>query len=131
MSIWKHIMSKKILAANTQEDTWLNINTDCLETWTCSRNIYETLNIREDIRDEERPFDFFVTDIFLSATFFIGTVITFALVFSGLLITWWWASESTVQRGKDGVKYSLLWLALVIFSYTIIRGVQFVAQGQG
>ncbi len=122
---------KTVLAANTLGEAWVTINPDCLETGTCGWNIYETLNIREDIRDEERPFDFFVTDLFLSATFFIGTVITFSLVFSGLLVVWGWVSESTVQRGKDGVKYSLLWLALVIFSYTIIRWVQFVAQWQG
>gem|GEM_PF-4361358 len=34
-----------------------------------------------------------------------------------------------VEEGKNGVKRSLVGLILVMFSYTIIRGVQFVAQG--
>ncbi len=118
----------KVYAQGTPQE-WVNIGTSCLNDGSCTRDIYDTLNIREDIPQDENTFEYFTQDIFLSATFFIGTVVTFALVFSWLLITLWWASEGTVQRGKDGVKWSLVWLVLVMFSYTIIRGVQFIAQG--
>ena len=109
----------------------IRVNPTCLETWTCKRNMYQTLGIREDLQDKPNPFEFFVADVFLAATFFIGTVITFALVYSWFLIVMGWASDETVAKGKNGIKRSLIWLVLVMFSYSIIRGVQFIAQGNG
>ncbi len=121
----------KVYAQNpSPEDVWLRINSGCLEDGSCGRDINKTLGIRQDVKSEENTLEFLTKDIFLSATFFIGTIITFSLVFSGLMIVFGGASESTVQKWKDGVKRSLVWLVLVIFSYTIIRGVQFIAQGQ-
>ncbi len=113
----------------------INLDTNCLEAWGCGWNLYKTLELREDLQgieldDDETMFEIFTKDIFLSATFFIGTVITFALVYSWLLIVMWGASESQVQKWKDWVKWSLIWLVIIIFSYTIIRWIQFVAQGQ-
>jgi len=121
-----------IVYANTTQEG-VNINKDCLELGTCTWDLYDTLNIREEQEAQDaNTFDFLVQDIFLSATFFIGTILAFSLIYSGLriILGWWW-DESAVEEGKKWVKYSLIWLVLVMFSYTIIRAVQFVAQGQG
>jgi len=114
-------------------DEWVNITADCLETGTCTRDLYDTLNIREEqAQNEANTFDFLVRDLVLSSTFFIGTILAFSLVYSGFLIIMWWSgNESMVENGKKWVKRSLIGLVLVMFSYTIIRGIQFVAQGQG
>jgi len=114
--------------ANDLWDVGININGDCLQDGSCGADFNLILWL-EPRPDDENAFEILTKDVFLSATFFIGTVITFALVYSGLLIVLWWASETTVQKGKDGVKRSLVWLILVVFSYTIIKGIQFIAQG--
>lgn len=121
----------KVYAQNDLGDVGLDINSDCLQNGSCWWDLEKTLGIRQEIesRNDENLFEILTKDIFLSATFFIGTIITFALVYSGLMIVLWWASETTVQKGKDGVKRSLVGLILVVFSYTIIKGVQFIAQG--
>lgn len=116
--------------AGTKEE-WINITSSCLEDWSCSWDLYDTLNIREEQEDASwNTFDILVQDVFLSATFFIGTVLAFSLVYSGfrIIMGWWW-NESMVEEGKKWVKWSLIWLVLVMFSYTIIRWVQFIAQG--
>lgn len=79
---------------------------------------------------EDNTLEFFTKDVFLAGTFFIGTVVTFALVYSGLLLVMAGADENQAQKGKDGIKYAVIGLILVIFSYSIIRVVQFIAQGQ-
>lgn len=121
----------QVYAQDKLWDVGLDINADCLQDGSCGWDLEKTLGIRQEIenRNDENLFEILTKDVFLSATFFIGTVITFALVYSGLLIVLWWASETTVQKGKDWVKRSLVWLVLVVFSYTIIKGIQFIAQG--
>jgi len=113
-----------------QNEGGVKVDSGCITNGTCGFNLYQSLGIREDTNSEDNTFEVFTQDIFLSATFFIGTVVTFALVTSGLLIIFWWADEWQVQKWKDGVKRALVWLVLVIFSFTLIRVVQFVAQGQ-
>ncbi len=109
----------------------INLTDACLTNGNCTRDIYDTLNIREEQADVDgNTFEFFVQDIFLSATFFIGTILAFSLIYSGFkIIMGWWGNDSMVEEGKSGVKWSIVWLVLVMFSYTIIRAVQFVAQG--
>ena len=122
--------SMKVYAQNNAEDVGIKVDSDCIQNGDCGRDLGKTLWVRQDVENDFNTFEFVTKDIFLSATFFIGTVVTFSLVYSGLMIVFGWANESTVQKGKDGVKRSLIWLILVIFSYTIIRWVQFIAQGQ-
>lgn len=49
----------------------------------CKFNIYQTLGIRQG--NQNTSVGLFVQDIVLSSTFFIGTIVTIALVVSGLM----------------------------------------------
>ena len=68
----------------------------------------------------------FLTDLVSWATFFIGAIVSIALIYSALLLIFGWWDEKQIARGKDGIKYSLIGLILVIFSYTIVRIIQYV-----
>jgi len=69
-----------------------------------------------------------VEDIFLSATFFIGTVVGVALIYSGIQFIMA-KDDGAATKAKNGIKWSLIGLALVMFSYTIIRLIQYIAKG--
>lgn len=92
----------------------------------CTFDIYETVGIRQDQPDTE--VGTFIQDIFLSATFFIGTVVAVALIYSGLMYIMA-KDDSAAGKAKNGIKWSLIGLALVMFSYSIIRLVQYIAKG--
>ena len=92
----------------------------------CTFDIYETVGIRQDQPDTE--VNTFVQDIVLSATFFIGTVVAVALIYSGIQYISA-KDDGAAKKAKEGVKNALIWLALVMLSYTIIRLVQYVARG--
>ncbi len=68
----------------------------------------------------------FLTDLVSWATFFIGAIVSIALIYSALLLIFGWWDEKQIARGKDGIKYSLIGLVLVIFSYTIVKVIQYV-----
>lgn len=92
----------------------------------CSFDIYQTVGIRKDQPDTEVAT--LVQDAFLAATFFIGTVVAVALIYSG--VTYIMAKDdSAASKAKNGIKRSLIGLGLVMFSYTIIRLVQYIAKG--
>lgn len=67
-------------------------------------------------------------DVFLGATFFIGTMATLWLIISGMIMAFGGASEQQYEKGKNGMKYSIIGLLLVVFSYSIIRLVQYIAE---
>jgi len=87
-----------------------------------SMDVNQTVGIN---KDHKKPKDF-LTDLVSWATFFIGTIVTIALIYSALLLIFWWWDEKQIWRAKDGIKYSLIGLLLVIFSYTIVRVIQYV-----
>lgn len=92
----------------------------------CTFNIYNAVGIRKDQPDVS--VSTFVEDGFLSATFFIGTVVAVALIYSGVMYIMA-NDDGAAKKAKEGIKYSLIGLALVMFSYTIVRLVQYVAKG--
>ena len=100
-------------------------NAERLANGQCSFNIYKTIGIRQDQPDTE--VGTFVQDIFLSATFFIGTVVAVALIYSGIMYIMA-KDDSAAGKAKNGIKWSLIGLALVMFSYSIIRLVQYIAK---
>ena len=73
--------------AMAQEEENSNMGIDCsqeqLLNGQCKFNIYDTLGIRQNSSQNEPAV--FVQDAIFAATTFIGTVITIALIFSGLL----------------------------------------------
>lgn len=71
----------------------------------------------------------FIQDIVLGATTFIGTVVTVALIFSGFLYIFSTVDSSLKAEAKNGIKYSLIGMVIVMLSLIIIRLVQFLARG--
>ena len=101
-----------------------------LLAWQCEFRYNELVGIKggQNGNADENANDpnLFVADIFLAATFFIGTIAFLWIVISWLkfVIQWWTDAKAAADAGK-GIKYSLMGLAIVIFSYTIIRLIQY------
>lgn len=97
----------------------------------CKLNIYDTLGIRKSVRntDDATSVGLFVQDIVLSATFFIGTLVTIALVVSGLMFIFAASSGKSPDKAKQWIMGSLIGLLIVVSSYVIIRLVQYIAKG--
>lgn len=107
----------------------IGLTKDCLLNGSCTFSPYKLLGIRKEVSQEWNTAKGIVQDVFLGATFFIGTVCTIALVWSGFLMMTAGADEGNFEKGKKGIKASIIWLVLVSLSYVIIRAIQFVAQG--
>jgi hypothetical protein len=69
-----------------------------LQNGSCSLNIYETLNIRQDVINNDAQT--LVQDLFLASTFFIGTLAAIGFIVSGMLMIFGGASESMYEQGK-------------------------------
>lgn len=108
-------------------DVWIKADQKCMTNWSCSLDIYKTLWIRQTT-EWQNSAELFVQDGILAATFFIGTLAAIWLIASGLMMVFWWANESSYEKWKQWVKYSIIGILLVILSYTAIRAVQFIAQ---
>lgn len=121
--IYDGVMSK-VYAQNA----WIQLEEWCLTNGGCKLNIYQTLWIRESTAWQNST-ELLVQDIFLSATFFVGTLATIWLLVSWLKMVFGGADESQFESGKKWVKYSIIGIILVLVSYTLIRVVEFVAQG--
>lgn len=128
----------KIATTATTDNKWsstsamgITCNEDQLTNGQCKLNIYDTLGIRKSVRDEWDPTSvgLFVQDIVLSATFFIGTLITIALVVSGLMFIFAASSGKDPANAKKWITGSLIWLLIVVSSYVIIRLIQYIAKG--
>lgn len=104
---------------------------DQLVNGQCKLNIYDTLGIRKSVRNDGDPTSvgLFVQDIILSATFFIGTLVTIALIISGLMFIFAASSGKDPANAKKGIIGSLVGLVIVASSYIIIRLVQYIAKG--
>lgn len=119
--------------ANAESGTvnWITINSNCLLNWQCKFNVYDTLGIRKSIRSEWDPTSvwLFVQDIILAATTFIGTILTIAIIVSGLMYIFAAASGKDPAKAKTWLINSFIWLLIVILSYSIIRLIQYLAKG--
>lgn len=113
------------LTWNTIAGVWMTINTDCLIKWQCGMNLYELLWIRR--RDTTPTVMSLIQDVILAATTFVWTVIVIALVVSGLLFAIASISWKDTKRAKTIMIDCFVWLLLVMWSYTIIRLIQFLA----
>lgn len=104
---------------------------DLLVNGQCKLNIYDTLGIRQSVRDEGEATSvgLFVQDVVLSATFFIGTLVTIALVVSWIMFIMASSSGKDPANAKNGIIGSLVGLLIVVSSYVIIRLVQYIAKG--
>ncbi len=107
---------------------WIRMNDKCLLNGQCGFNIYQFLGLRQSISDNNSP-ELFVQDILLSATFFIGTIVTIAFIVSWLMFIFAGATGKDPSKAKAGIKNSLIGLLIVVSSYSIIRIVQYIAKG--
>jgi hypothetical protein len=112
-------------------NNWITVCPDCLLNGQCKLNIYNTLGIRQRTNGsgDATSVGLFVQDIVLSATFFIWTLVTVALVVSGLMYIFAWATGKDPAKAKTGMINSLIGLVIVACSYFIIRLVQYIAKG--
>lgn len=79
-------------------------------------------------KGESQTLTVIAQDLVLSATFMIGSVVTVWLMVSGLIYIF--AKDSAAaSKAKNGIKWSLVGLLLVMASYTIIRLVQYLMKG--
>ena len=107
----------------------ITCNEDQLANGQCKLNIYKTLGIRQNMTESPTSVGLFVQDIVLSATFFIGTLVTVALIVSGLMFIFAASSGKDPANAKKWIIWSLLGLLIVVSSYIIIRLVQYIAKG--
>lgn len=106
-----------------------NMGIDCspekLKQGTCSMNVNKFLWINKT-SSAANP-TLFVSDLILSATTFVGTMLTIALIVMGIkYIMGWFAAKDTSELKSNIIKL-IIWLLLVIGSYTIVRVIQYLA----
>ena len=107
-------------------DLGINLNTTCLINWQCSMNVYKLLQIRK--RNQNPTVMGLFQDITLaSTTAILWTVLTVALVISWLYFAIASISWKDTKRSKTIIIDCFVWLLLVMWSYTIIRLIQFLA----
>ena len=112
----------------TDPESGIKLCDTCLQDGTCSLNIYQTLKIRED--SSQNDAQTLVQDVFLGATFFIGTLAAIGFIVSGMIIVFGGADESMYEKGKKWFIYSIIGILLVVFSYSLIRLIEYIAQGR-
>lgn len=95
---------------------------DDLINWTCSMDVYKTIWINSSSKDAKS----FLQDAVSWATYFIWTVVFVSLLVSWLMLIFSAGDEKLAEKWKMWVKYSVIWLFLVISSYAIIKLVQYV-----
>ena len=93
---------------------------------TCKFKGYEATDIRKGNRDTSAMG--FLQDAVLAPVIFIGTLVTVALIVSGLLYVFSGAESSLKSKAKNGITYSIVGLVVVMLSLVIIRFVQFLAR---
>ena len=112
----------------------IKMNSDCLVHGGCSLDVYKTLWMRADSGNEDRTSVLsFFQDIIGAATFFIGTIVTIAFVWSGFQCILAGRNGDSSGRAKalKGMLYSIVGLIIVMSSYAIIRLVQYLAATGG
>ena len=103
-----------------------------LSQWTAKMDTYSALWMAHKSKSSddgsETSVMTFIQDIIYAATYFIWSVVTAALIVSGLLLVFSWADSSLRNRAKSWFKYALIWLVIVTMSVLIVRAVQFLAR---
>jgi lipopolysaccharide export LptBFGC system permease protein LptF len=94
-------------------------------------NVSDMLGIQQGIKEKEERTSVltFVQDATLAVTMFIGTIVTLAFIFSGLLFVFSAVDSSLKQKAKKGMINAAIGMILVAGSYAIIRLIQFIAKG--
>ncbi len=118
-------LENQIILADS-DNAGIDCDSDKITKWSCSLKIYDTLHIREWNADNDP--DVFVQDVIEWTTFFIWTIIVVSLVISGIIFITAGADQWQANKWKQWIKYSVIWLLLVIFSYAIIKLIETFVQ---
>lgn len=111
---------------SSSTQVWISCTKDQLLYGQCKLNVYDTLGIRKS--DGDTSVGIFVQDIVLSATMFIGTIVTIAIVVSGLMFVFGWANPELQSKAKKGLINAIIGLVIVMSSYFVIRLIQFIVK---
>lgn len=107
-------------------DYWMTINTDCLLNWQCKMNVYKLIWIRTS--DPNPTVLWFFQDITLaSTTVFLWTVLVIAMIIGWLSRSFASITWKDTKKWKEILIASFVWMLLVMWSYAIIRLIQFLA----
>ena len=105
---------------------WIDISTECLLNWQCGLNVYKVLWIRKS--NENPTVMWFFQDITLATTTAaLWTVIIVIIIISWLFFAFASITWKDTKRAKTMLIDAFIWLLLVMWSYTIIRLIQFIA----
>jgi hypothetical protein len=94
--------------------------------WTCKMNVYQVIWLP----NKKSNATTFLQDLVYGVTYFIWIFVFISLLVSGMMLIFSAWDEKLAERGKTGVKYSVIWLILVVSSYAIIRFVQYFMSGK-
>lgn len=118
-----------LLAQNSEA---IKCSTTQMLAGNCEFHYNKLVGIKKDLDESEaNDPNLLVADIVLAATFFIGTLAFLWIIISWLkMIFQWWTDPKKASDAMKWIKFSLIWLLIVIFSYTIIRLVQYFVWGR-
>jgi hypothetical protein len=119
--------TSQICLSQDSPDRGIQCSTTQFMNGTCTFNYENSLGIRQS-NPNTTPTEL-VQDVVLTATTFIGTILTVALIVSGLMLVFGGANENTASKGRSGIKYALIGYVVVLVSYAIVRLVQFMVSG--
>lgn len=109
------------LAAN-----WITLNTECLLNGQCGLNVYTFMWIRQS-NENPTVVGFFQDITLASTTAILWTVVLLALIISWLMFAFASITWKDTKRAKTILIDAFVWMLLVMWSYTIIRLIQFLA----
>jgi len=112
--------------SNSYWSMWIYCSPTQLINWNCYMKTYQFFGIK---KNEWTPNPtVFIQDVILWITSFVWVVATIALLVSWFQFVMAGASGTVDESAKNWITYSLIWIALVAFSYVIIRVVQYIAK---
>ncbi len=130
---WPSWNVSAVWTTNSSTQPISSVGIDCrpdqMTNGTCSLSVYKLLWIRQSTPNPNPGI--LINDLVLSATFFIGTVATLAIIYSWFMLVRNNATGNSEDRTKarNNIINALIGIALVSLSYTIIRLIQYLAAG--
>jgi len=103
----------------------IDCDTTSLTDGSCTMQVYDTL---WSVHPKNKNLKDLSQDFIGWFTIFIGFVVLIALVYSWVLMIFWWADEKRFETWKKWVIYSIIGLLLVGGAYWIIRLIQLIAK---
>ena len=104
----------------------INCDTESLTDGSCTMQVYEVL--WWEVKSHNKNLEGLTKDFVWGFTMFIWFVVLVALVYSWVLMIFWWADEKKFETWKKWVIYSIIGLLLVGWAYWIIRLIQLIAK---